>query len=251
MIGIYKITNLVNSKSYIGQSVHIERRWQEHCSPSAKSIIAKAIQKYGKENFSFEVLEECSCQDLDNLEQYYLNKFQTLVPYGYNVLNVGERPHHSCSIGLFYQAEQVQKDILYSTLTFQEIAEKYYTSTRTITRINQGYTFHNEDLTYPLRLKPCNLTHYIKQRSYCVDCGVEITLNATRCAACDKVFHRKVVDRPSRNELKEEIRNQSFVQIGKKYGVSDNTIRKWCQAYSLPSKKNIIKTLSNEEWLKI
>ena len=50
MIGIYKITNLINNKIYIGQSIHIERRWSEHCQPSAKSLIAKAIQKYGKEH---------------------------------------------------------------------------------------------------------------------------------------------------------------------------------------------------------
>nr|DAH19257.1 MAG TPA: intron associated endonuclease [Bacteriophage sp.]DAT87476.1 MAG TPA: intron associated endonuclease [Caudoviricetes sp.] len=35
MIGIYKIENLINGKVYIGQSVHIERRWQEHCMDSA------------------------------------------------------------------------------------------------------------------------------------------------------------------------------------------------------------------------
>ena len=59
-IGIYKIENLVNHKVYIGQSIHIEKRWQEHCRPSADSAIAKAIRKYGKENFSFQILEECS-----------------------------------------------------------------------------------------------------------------------------------------------------------------------------------------------
>jgi group I intron endonuclease len=51
--GIYKIENLINHKCYIGQSIHIERRWQEHCQSSAKSCIANAIKKYGKTNFSF------------------------------------------------------------------------------------------------------------------------------------------------------------------------------------------------------
>ena len=46
--GIYKIENLINHKVYIGQSKHIERRWAEHCHPSAKSLISKAIKKYGK-----------------------------------------------------------------------------------------------------------------------------------------------------------------------------------------------------------
>ena len=47
------------------------------------------------------------------------------------------------------------------------------------------------------------------------------------------------------------IRQQSFVQIGKRYNVSDNTIRKWCDYYSLPRKKTEIKNYSDEEWILI
>lgn len=53
MIGIYKITNKINNKVYIGQSIHIERRWTEHCFPSSTSQIALAIKKHGKEKFFF------------------------------------------------------------------------------------------------------------------------------------------------------------------------------------------------------
>jgi predicted GIY-YIG superfamily endonuclease len=42
-IGIYKIENLINGKIYIGQSIHIEKRWQEHCKASSNSLIAKSI----------------------------------------------------------------------------------------------------------------------------------------------------------------------------------------------------------------
>ena len=47
-VGIYKIENLLNHKIYIGQSTRIERRWIEHCCPSAKSLIAKTIQHFRK-----------------------------------------------------------------------------------------------------------------------------------------------------------------------------------------------------------
>ena len=87
MIGIYKITNLTNGKSYVGQSVHIERRWTEHCLPSANSLIAKAIQKYGKEQFSFQVVEECMPEQLDEKEEYYISHYNTVVPNGYNVMD--------------------------------------------------------------------------------------------------------------------------------------------------------------------
>ena len=85
MIGIYKIENLINHKIYIGQSFHIERRWREHCFPSTKSIISDAIKKYGKENFSFQIIEECSIDDLDEKEIFYIKKFNCIVPNGYNV----------------------------------------------------------------------------------------------------------------------------------------------------------------------
>ena len=84
-IGIYRITNKINGKSYIGQSIHIERRWEEHCKPSSSSLISKAIHKYGKINFLFEILEECQIEDLDLLEQYWIKKENTISPFGYNI----------------------------------------------------------------------------------------------------------------------------------------------------------------------
>ena len=52
--GIYKITNLVNEKVYIGQAQDIEKRWREHkcSSKSNNQILYRAIRKYGLENFS-------------------------------------------------------------------------------------------------------------------------------------------------------------------------------------------------------
>ena len=57
MIGIYKITNELNGKSYVGQSVNIPRRFQEHCQKGESSRIPldAAISKYGQENFSLTI----------------------------------------------------------------------------------------------------------------------------------------------------------------------------------------------------
>ena len=81
MIGIYKITNKINGKTYIGQSVDVSRRRQEHFKPyrREKSLertrpLYKDIAKYGKENFSFEVIKECPKSELDKWENYYLSK---------------------------------------------------------------------------------------------------------------------------------------------------------------------------------
>jgi group I intron endonuclease len=70
MIGIYKITNLINGKIYIGQSNNIKRRFGEHQRLGYKSriLVDKAIAKYGVNNFSYEVLEECPLEKLNERE---------------------------------------------------------------------------------------------------------------------------------------------------------------------------------------
>lgn len=85
---------------------------------------------------------------------------------------------------------------------------------------------------------------------YCKYCGAIVTYKNDCCQKCSSILRQKV-ERPSREELKNLIRTQSFVQIGKNFGVSDNAIRKWCKNYKLPSAKTEINKYSNEEWLKI
>ena len=87
--GIYKIENLINGKVYIGQSIEIEKRWQKHLNAKDNFLIHKALRKYGKENFSFTILEECSLFDLDAKEKFWINQYQSLVPLGYNMVQGG------------------------------------------------------------------------------------------------------------------------------------------------------------------
>ena len=89
-----------------------------------------------------------------------------------------------------------------------------------------------------------------KEKHYCIDCGIEISSKATRCQTC--YAKSRLTELPvSREELKILIRTTSFVQIGQKFQVSDNAIRKWCDKYNLPRKKTEIQKYSEEEWLKI
>lgn len=84
-----------------------------------------------------------------------------------------------------------------------------------------------------------------------MDCGVQVKYGIKRCSACATLANRKVKKRPSREELKKMIRDTSFEQIGRKYGVTGNTIKKWCDDYNLPRLKSVINALSNENWDKI
>ena len=83
MIGIYKITKINNGKSYIGQSNDIERRFQEHKN-KIDIPIEIAIQKYGAAAFKFEVIEECTLDELDEKEIYWIAYYNTYKGFGYN-----------------------------------------------------------------------------------------------------------------------------------------------------------------------
>ena len=89
------------------------------------------------------------------------------------------------------------------------------------------------------------------KKHYCIDCGKLIpTTDAQRCENCARKASR-TVERPERKELKTLIRTLPFTQIGKRYGVTDNAIRKWCIAEKLPYKKAEINKLSDIEWEQI
>lgn len=96
MCGIYKITNKINNKVYVGQSHFIETRWESHKrnafyknSHSYNYILYKAIRKYGVENFSFEIIEECSSEELNKREKYWID-FYNSYKQGYNMTLGGE-----------------------------------------------------------------------------------------------------------------------------------------------------------------
>lgn len=90
--GIYKIQNLINNKIYIGQSINIEERWMAHKRLLDDCAIHLAIQKYGIKNFSFDIIELCDKQLLNEKQIYYIKKYNSLSPNGYNMTIGGSNP---------------------------------------------------------------------------------------------------------------------------------------------------------------
>lgn len=91
----------------------------------------------------------------------------------------------------------------------------------------------------------------IKNIKYCTLCNQKLNKDNSSglCIDCYKQSISK--EKPSREELKILIRTLPFTQIGEKYNVSDNAIRKWCDNYNLPRRVSDIKKYSEEEWKNI
>lgn len=92
---VYKITNTVNGKSYIGISTHEpeKRRIREHLAGRGNQLLAKAVKKYGRDAFTYEVLEANVFDEfLPDLEVAYIANHNTIVPNGYNLESGGKLP---------------------------------------------------------------------------------------------------------------------------------------------------------------
>lgn len=107
--GIYKITNKINGKFYIGQAIDIYSRFQRHYwvhGVHHNSAIDLAINKYGLENFEIEILEECPENKLNEREIYWGEEYyngKCYAPNGYNIALLGGRKTNIASCKMVSQ----------------------------------------------------------------------------------------------------------------------------------------------------
>lgn len=99
---MYKITNEMDGKSYIGQTINsIQERFRVHCSKHSEGKCPKlwnAIQAHGKDNFKIELLWSnpgCSVEELDAKEMEFIKVYDTLSPNGYNLREGGHGSRHN------------------------------------------------------------------------------------------------------------------------------------------------------------
>lgn len=89
---VYLITNKINGKQYVGQTVkQLNLRWNEHTASKSNSALHRAIRKYGKEKFSIISIHECiSKEEMDFVEIFYISFLNTKAHNGYNLTSGGE-----------------------------------------------------------------------------------------------------------------------------------------------------------------
>lgn len=94
--GIYKIENIINGKIYVGSSVNLESREYKHFWMLARNghdneYLQHSYNKYGKDSFKFDIIEECDETLLIEKENYYINIYKSnILEFGYNLAKVNE-----------------------------------------------------------------------------------------------------------------------------------------------------------------
>lgn len=134
MIGIYKITNKINGKVYIGQSVDITTRWKQEINAAKRGEqypLCRALRKYGIENFEFSILEECAREMLDELECFYIKKFDS-VKNGYNLQYGGQTGGKKIDYDEFSNFVRSNPD-----LNNHEIGERFNINRDTVCRLRK------------------------------------------------------------------------------------------------------------------
>ncbi len=93
---IYTITNKINDKQYVGQTINPGKRWRQHRNDDIHYdiVLGRVFRKYGVENFEFNIIEECANEQMSERERFWIRELHTCVndPYcnGYNMTYGGE-----------------------------------------------------------------------------------------------------------------------------------------------------------------
>lgn len=241
--GIYKIQNKTNGKIYIGQSVNIIKRFYMHrynaFAAKKKDIyhlyLYEAIRKYGKDGFTYEIIEECKPEQLDKREQYWIKFYKSNEKdCGYNLSSGGndrytrELTSNSNITSRKNKVLEIKDLLRNSDISIQEIAKKYNMTTASITNINRGHSWHFEDEEYPIR------DTRAKRPRPCPICGKEMSYQSKLCKKCDSERQHKVrghfIDVET---FAYDLDNYGITELAKKYEVTMRTICRWVKKYGL------------------
>ena len=128
-------TNRFDGKSYIGQSVDIDRRYKEHKTKNDDSYFHRMLRHYGFWNFHFSVIEECRAFELNEKEMFYISKYNTLYPNGYNLSLGGSFPATN-ALSSFGDVDKIIELLKNTSLSNLEIGDLFGISDQMVSNIN-------------------------------------------------------------------------------------------------------------------
>lgn len=210
---IYKATNKINNKSYIGLTTRtLKERKLEHLrhAHNENTYFHRAINKYGKENFLWEIIDDTSksLKELKEKETYYIQYFNTLAPNGYNISTGGETPKIENRRNYNYGNNPSAKKVINLTTlkiydTVKRAAEENNVSVESIRKAIQNN-------------KPCQncfWDYYDENKKY------------------EKIIPSKKESKNSRKKVKNILTGEIFNTISaaaEKYHIARKTIRDSC-----------------------
>lgn len=258
---IYKYTNLINNMVYIGQTKQtLEQRDYKHQTQlNDNTYFHRAMKKYGRENFSLELIEDNIPFDkLDEKEKYYINYFESFYTTGkgYNLTQGGQQGSGTQKLTI-KQSEEIKELLKNSSIPFHIIGTNYKVTLYCISDINRGKSFRDDSIEYPIRKSPsqsfidetkiniildmlCNTNMTQKEIAEATDIH-EYTvgeINRGSNSWCPKdlkyplrkpVQNSTYVNKISLKEVQEIcykliFTNIKLEDIGKEYGIAKNTI---------------------------
>ena len=244
MIGIYKVIYLPESKVvYVGQSINIEGRFKQYKkyynNPKElgyNSHFYRTLRKYGIDNFQFELIEECSVEELNDKEIYWIAYFDTFN----NRCNSTIGGQHMAARNLTdEEIRELKKDLAENKLSYNEMSHKFGVSNLFISQVNKGILYPDENVNIIRILGVSNKSERCirpKIKKYCELCGKEINVESRLCLDCyakEKLRQNSNVSEEELiNLLKENQRN--FEKVGKQIGISRSAIKKRLKGKNLP-----------------
>lgn len=157
---IYKITNKINGKVYIGQSKNPYRRFKDHLygkNNGSNSAIHNAIKRYGIDAFTFEILEH-DVENYNDRERYWIQYYNsTDREYGYNITPGGEDPpvirgedNYFCKL-TDDDIREIRIMLRDTDMMYEEICKKFNISDIYLQHLNNGKSRPTEEFSYPIR----------------------------------------------------------------------------------------------------
>ena len=167
---IYLIKNSKNNKVYIGQTIQdVEKRFKQHLKllkTNKNQAISNAIKSIGKENFSYETLITgiTTYEELNELEELYIQKYNSIVPNGYNLCPGGQKWRRTPEFTKEQEIEVVEK--YQSGMSARKVAELYGVSHHTVLDVLKGEGIKSRPKTVKLPDRTSKLTKEIMEDLY-------------------------------------------------------------------------------------
>lgn len=170
--GIYKIINTKNGKFYLGSAKNLQKRWRRHLNALGKNIhenlhLQRAFNKYGREFFEFQVVENCEISELLIREQYYLD---LLTPWDITIgYNIGKNSSGGDNISNHPEIDRIRQ-------RKSEIGKENWTKP----------AYREKQLKRLAGSGNPNWKGGISSR-FCIECNTPITYGRERCKSCSKI----------------------------------------------------------------